>query len=115
MKKLFSIVLLLLIVVGLVGCGAPTCAYSSPKRVKEEGTLLIVATNSILADLVEQVVGNHATVYSMVPIGTDPHEYEPLPEDIQAVTDADLIFYNGLNLETGGNRWFASLMEITKK
>lgn len=115
MKKLFSIVLVSLLVVGLIGCSAQAEGSYPIAEAQKSDKRLIVATNSILADLVEQVVGDDATVYSIVPIGTDPHEYEPLPEDIQAVTDADVVFYNGLNLETGGNSWFANLMETTKK
>jgi iron/zinc/copper transport system substrate-binding protein len=75
----------------------------------------VVTTNSILQDMVEQVGGDDVDVYSMVPRGTDPHEYEPKPEDIRATTGADVIFHNGLNLETGGNGWFTKLMETANK
>ena len=44
-----------------------------------------------------------------------PHEYEPLPEDVKKTSQADLIFYNGINLETGGNAWFTKLVENAKK
>ena len=47
----------------------------------------------------------------MVPIGTAPHEYEPLPEDVKKATNADLLFYNGLNLEGEEDGWFFKLVE----
>ncbi|WP_054940600.1 metal ABC transporter substrate-binding protein [Paenibacillus ihuae] len=82
----------------------------------ESGTdkLQIVATYSIIADMTENIVGDKAEVYSMVPIGTDPHMYDPLPADTGKVSSADLIFYNGLNLETGKG-WFQDLLDVTKK
>lgn len=112
MKKLLSIILVILLMLGLVSCRANN---KKPLEEKDTNKPLIVASNSIIADLIKEVVGNNATVYSIVPIGIDPHDYEPLPEDIQNVSDGDLVFYNGLNLETGGNKWFSSLMEITGK
>lgn len=79
-----------------------------------EDKLQIVATYSIIADMTENIVGDKAEVYSMVPIGTDPHMYDPLPADTGKVSSADLIFYNGLNLETGKG-WFQDLLKVTNK
>jgi len=80
----------------------------------DNGKLKIVATYSIIADMTENIVGDKAEVYSRVPIGTDPHMYDPLPTDTSKVSNADLIFYNGLNLETGKG-WFQDLLEVTNK
>lgn len=98
----------------LVGCGGGT-SDKSEKAKNDEGKIKIVATNSIIADMVEQVGKDKVSVHSIVPRGTDPHEFEPLPADISKATDADLIFYNGLNLETGGGGWFMKLMKTSKK
>lgn len=66
-----------------------------------------VATYSVIADLARQVAGERAEVRSLVPVGTDPHTYEPRPEDLRYVAKAQLVFYNGLNLEL----WFDRLIQ----
>jgi len=130
MKRVFSLLVTLVIVVGLfTGCssdsqssqdaestsgGAVSDEDSADDTAEESQVLKVVATNSILADMAMNVGGDYVEVYSIVPVGTDPHEYEPLPADIQACEDADIVLYNGLNLETG-NGWFVDLMETTGK
>lgn len=77
--------------------------------------LRVVTTNSILEDMVHNVGKDRIDLYSIVSRGTDPHEYEPRPNDIKAATEADVVFHNGLNLETGGNGWFKKLMTTANK
>ena len=110
MKKCRFLVLLLLAFVGLAAC-------SSQKSSTETGSskLNVVATNSIIADITKNIAGDKINLHSIVPVGQDPHEYEPLPEDVKKTSHADLIFYNGINLETGGNAWFTKLVENAKK
>ncbi|MEM7719063.1 MAG: zinc ABC transporter substrate-binding protein [Pseudomonadota bacterium] len=68
--------------------------------------LKIVASFSILGDMVEQVAGEHASVETIVGPDADAHVYQPNVADARAVAEADVIFVNGLGFET----WSATLI-----
>lgn len=68
---------------------------------------LVVSTASIFADMAEVIGGNLIEVQSIVPIGGDPHIYEPTPANAQLVNKADLIIKNGLTFEG----WLNELIE----
>ena len=59
----------------------------------------VVSSASMIHDMVQNITGDAATSELIVPIGGDPHLYEPTPRDAQKVTKADLIFVNGLTFE----------------
>jgi zinc/manganese transport system substrate-binding protein/manganese/iron transport system substrate-binding protein len=69
--------------------------------------LTIVATTGIVADLVAQVAGPRAEVRSILPANADPHDFEPAPEDLVAVEEADAVFRHGLHLD----EWAEGLIE----
>ena len=96
---------LLLLVIGAVaaGCAAQRASEQQPSS---DDRLAVVASMSIIADFAEQVGGDAVDVTSLVPIGADPHVYEPTPSDARAVDDADLVLGNGVGLEP----WFDDLV-----
>ncbi len=61
--------------------------------------LQVVATTSIIGDVVRQVGGEAIDLTVLMQPGQDPHSYQPGAADLTAVADADLIFMNGWNLE----------------
>ena len=65
-----------------------------------EEKMKIVASFSILGDMVEQVIGKHASVTTIVGPDADAHIYQPSVADARSVADADVIFVNGLGFET---------------
>ncbi|WP_096202005.1 metal ABC transporter substrate-binding protein [Bacillus sp. FJAT-45350] len=67
-------------------------------EVSNEG-LEITTSFSVLGDIISQVVGDRGTVEYIVPIGEEPHEYEPIPSDFKKLSDADVFYVNGLDLE----------------
>lgn len=59
----------------------------------------VVATTSIVGDVVRQVGGDRVAVVVLFPLGTDPHTFEPTPRDLVLLTRADVVFANGAGLE----------------
>ncbi|WP_369973698.1 metal ABC transporter solute-binding protein, Zn/Mn family [Paenisporosarcina sp. OV554] len=101
-----SIILLLLI----SACGKEDENASKNPNDK----IQVIATYSIIYDIVKNVGGDRVEIHTLAPVGSNPHEYDPLPKDVQLTTDADAVFYNGLNLEAG-NSWFEKLLLTANK
>ena len=83
------------------GSATPTRDTAAPKPVR------VVVTNNIVADWVENVGGNHVEVFSLLPVGADPHAFQPGAKDVAKVADADLVLSIGLGLEES---WIRELL-----
>lgn len=70
----------------------------------------VVTTFTVIQDIAQNVAGDAATVESITKPGAEIHEYEPTPKDIVKAQSADLILWNGLNLE----RWFERFFQNIK-
>ncbi|MCU0268525.1 MAG: metal ABC transporter substrate-binding protein [Acidimicrobiales bacterium] len=64
-------------------------------------TITVVATTSILGDIVANTLGDEATVEVLIPNGTDPHEFEPSAQEAAGLREVDLVVANGVGLEEG--------------
>lgn len=87
-------------VVAVATCGAilAGCAGDGGGS-GETGGIEVVATTSILGDVVEQVLGDTGGLHVLVPAGVDPHAFEPSAAEVTRLREADVVIANGLELE----------------
>lgn len=105
MKKIYKYIIVSSIAsLLLVACGQQK--GEAHKEPDSEKPLRVVTTFTILQDIAREIGGEDVEIHNLVPTGTAPHEYEPLPIDMKRTSDADILFYNGLNLEGGKKGWF---------
>lgn len=74
-------------------------AAESTEEVAEAAELNVVATTTMMADLMEVIGGERVEVTGLMGPGIDPHDYQPSTSDVNAMTEADIVAYNGLMLE----------------
>ncbi len=77
----------------------PETTEFSPANLSDNAKLQVVATTTIIGDMVRNVGGDMIDLTVMLPVGSDPHTFAPTPRDAASVADAHVIFVNGLNLE----------------
>ncbi|MGF1603276.1 MAG: metal ABC transporter solute-binding protein, Zn/Mn family [Thermosynechococcaceae cyanobacterium] len=99
MLRLKTNVLSLLL--GGIAAGLLLGSCSGLQKGADSGKPKVLATSTILKNWTEEVAGDEVQVEGILDPGEDPHIYEPVPLDNQIIEDADLILYNGYNLEPG--------------
>ena len=77
-----------------------------------EDKMKVVTTFTVLADIAQNVAGDTAEVVSITKPGAEIHGYQPTPQDIVHASDADLILWNGMNLELWFEQFLANLGDI---
>lgn len=113
-RNLLITVIMAISMLALAACGGKEPAAGEASQSKDKEKLQVITTYSVIYDIVKNVGGDRLDVHSLAPIGSDPHQYDPLPDDVKKTTDADIVFYNGLNLETGDG-WFEKMIETAGK
>ena len=100
----------LLVLASAIACGTPA-ATDTPATAQEappSPKLDVVATTNIVADWAQQVGGDRVEVFSLVPVDSDPHTFQPGAQDVSRIANADLVLSIGLSLEAG---WVAEILE----
>lgn len=78
----------------------------------EDGRMKVATTFTVIADMAQNVAGEAAEVVSITRPGAEIHGYEPTPQDIVRAWDADLILWNGLNLELWFEQFLSNLEDV---
>ena len=91
---------------GLVALSLSACGRQGSEGFK------VVTTFTIIADMARNVAGDAAVVESITKTGAEIHNYQPTPGDLVKAQDADLILWNGLNLEQWFEQFFGNLSAV---
>lgn len=90
-KRLVGLAILITLILS-AGC-------ASEKKQSRPGIINIVTTTGMIGDLVANIGGQRVEVISLMGSGVDPHLYKARERDVSRMSNADIIFYNGLHLE----------------
>ncbi|WP_423783948.1 metal ABC transporter substrate-binding protein [Gilliamella apis] len=90
----------------LVLTGLANSASADEKKFK------VVTTFTVIQDIAQNVAGDAAIVESITKVGAEIHEYDPTPKDITKALSADLVLWNGLNLELWFKRFFEDIKDV---
>nr|WP_306884917.1 metal ABC transporter substrate-binding protein [Amorphus orientalis] len=91
---------------------AATILTASAGPTRADAPFKAVTTFTVLADMAQNVAGDAAVVESITKPGAEIHGYEPTPQDIVRAQDADLILWNGLNLELWFEQFLSNLGDV---
>lgn len=101
-KTVFRTILSSLIIIAGLFCSA----QAAEKKFK------VVTTFTVIQDMAQNVAGDAADVESITKVGAEIHEYDPTPQDITKALSADLVLWNGLNLELWFKRFFEDIKDV---
>jgi len=91
-KKVLSFVTLSVILLA-------ACQMNPSTTLQGQSSIKVIAVESFLGDIVQNVAGDQIVVETLIPRGLDPHAFEPTPRDVAKIRDSDILFINGAGFE----------------
>ncbi len=83
------------------------CQIEPVSNQDQSSGIKVIAVESFLADIAQNVAGDRLVVETLMPEGLDPHSFEPTPRDVAKISDSDLLFVNGAGFEA----WLVDIAE----
>ena len=103
MKKWLAVAMsAILAVTILAGCGT-----TQKEESKKDGKLKVAVTFDAMAEFVKAVGKDKVDIITIIPAGTEPHEFEPSTDSMKALATADMLVYNGMGMEP----WIEKLLK----
>lgn len=93
MRKIVGITVVLIMLVSLIACSKVPATNDSTS------TITVYASFYPLYDITQKIAGEHATIINLLPSGAEPHDWEPGPQTVASLLQADLLVVNGLGME----------------
>lgn len=103
-KKLIAVTMIVLGMITIIGCGAKEDSNTS-------GKLRVGVTINPLKEFTEMIGGDKVEVFSIIPNGVDPHDFDPKPKDIENLYNSNIFVYNGLGME----EWLDSVLSTIEE
>lgn len=105
MKRIFVLIIVIVLVVSFTGCGL------NPTNTDDSSGMAIYTSFYPMYFLASEIAGDKAKVISLVPAGVEPHDWEPKPRTVAELQEADMFIYNGAGMET----WVDNVMPTLQK
>ena len=106
MKKIINTFVLLLTLASLLlsACQqtpktTPVVTETDQSKVSQGADLKVLAVESFLADIAQNVAGDRVQVETLMPLGIDPHAFEPTPQDVVKIAESQVLIVNGAGFE----------------
>lgn len=96
LKKLATVIVLFCMIISLSSCSGQKTVKSNTMS---NGKLKVLVTFNAMKELAHAVGGDKVDIETMIPDGTEPHDFELKVKDLQSLSDARIFIYNGLNME----------------
>ena len=100
-----TLVLILTLASFLAGCSAPEGTIPAPAAV--QGTPKVLVVETFLTDIAQNIAGDRLAVDALMPIGVDPHAFEPTPQDVARIARSQVLITNGAGFET----WLSDVLD----
>lgn len=94
---------------GVLIAGTASCA-AAPKKDAADGKIDVVVTFDAMKEFTKAVGGDRVSISTVIPDGTEPHDFEPKPRDLTGISKAKVFVYNGLDMES----WAEKAVEAAK-